>query len=182
MTRLARFWPFLVSAAVFALDRITKWLIRTQVSPWESIAVIPGFFSIVHTENRGAAFGILSESTSEWRTLFLIVLSLGVMAFITVLLAQPGRGGMSSTLLLRIGLALVLGGAFGNVYDRVHRGAVTDFLEFYYGQYQFPAFNVADSAITTGAGLLLLDMWLGRRRSAVAPPVGAENKHVSQTD
>ena len=167
---------------VFGLDRLTKWIIRTRVSPWDNLTVIPGFFSIVHTENRGAAFGILSDSTSEWRTILLIALSLAVMAFITMLLVQPGRGGMASTLALRIGLALVLGGALGNVYDRVHTGAVTDFLEFYYRQYQFPAFNVADSAITTGAGLLLLDMWLGRRRTAVAPPMGAEDKHVSQTD
>jgi signal peptidase II len=182
MSRLGRYWPFLVSMAVFALDRLTKWLIRTHVSPWDNLPIIPGFFSIVHTENRGAAFGILSQSTSEWRTLLLIALSLAVMVFITMLLVQPARGGMASTLALRVGLALVLGGALGNVYDRVHTGAVTDFLEFYYRQYQFPAFNVADSAITTGAGLLLLDMWLGHRRKTVAAPVGAEHKHVSQTD
>jgi signal peptidase II len=76
--------------------------------------------------------------------------------------------------MLRAGLALVLGGATGNVYDRVIRGGVTDFLEFYFGSYVFPTFNVADSAITIGAGLLLLDMWRGRHRQ--------DEKHVSQTD
>jgi signal peptidase II len=94
------------------------------------------------------------------------------MAFITTLLLHPARGGLISTGVLRFGLALVLGGALGNVYDRVLVGSVTDFLEFYFGQYQFPAFNVADSAITIGAGLLLLDMWRGHRHE----------KHVSQTD
>jgi signal peptidase II len=86
------------------------------------------------------------------------------MLFITALLVQPARGGLHPTPMLRTGLALVFGGATGNVYDRVVRGAVTDFLEFYFGSYQFPTFNVADTAITIGAGLLLLDMWLTRHR------------------
>ena len=172
MTGFARYSPFLMSAMVFLLDRLTKSIIRTHVSAWDNHPVIPGFFSIVHTENPGAAFGILSDSSSEWRTLFLIALSIGVMVFITTLLLHPARGGLISTGVLRLGLALVLGGALGNVYDRVLVGSVTDFLEFYFGQYQFPAFNVADSAITIGAGLLLLDMWRGHRHE----------KHVSQTD
>lgn len=174
MKSIARFYPFALSAGVFLTDRITKNVIRAQVSPWDNIAVIPGFFSIVHTENRGAAFGLFAESTSEWRTFFLIALALGVMLLIAGLLVQPWRGGLSSTPMLRAGLALVLGGATGNVCDRVVRGAVTDFLEFYFGAYQFPAFNVADSAITAGAGLLLLDMWLSRHRH--------DERHVSQTD
>jgi signal peptidase II len=169
-----RFYPFLVSAGVFALDRITKQIIRDHVSFWDNHPVIPGFFSIVHTENRGAAFGLFAESTSEWRTFFLIALAVAVMLLITTLLVQPWRGGLSATHMLRTGLALVLGGATGNVYDRVLRGAVTDFLEFYFGSYQFPTFNVADSAITIGAGLLLLDMWLSHNRH--------KESHVSQTD
>jgi signal peptidase II len=174
MTVVDRIAPFLVSAGVFALDRVTKNVIRNQVTPWDSYSVIPGFFSIVHTENRGAAFGLFSEATSEWRTLLLVALALGVMLFIAALLVQPWRNGLVPTLILRTGLALVLGGALGNVYDRVLRGAVTDFLEFYFGSYQFPTFNIADSAITIGAGLLLLDMWRGRHRH--------DEKHVSQTD
>jgi signal peptidase II len=172
MTGLARYLPFAASALVFLFDRLTKWIIRAHVSAWDNYAVIPGFFSIVHTENRGAAFGILADSTSEWRTVFLIALSIGVMAFITTLLLQPARGGLVSTPALRVGLALVLGGALGNVYDRALAGSVTDFLEFYFGRYQFPAFNVADSAITIGAGLLVIDIWRTRRHE----------KHVSQTD
>lgn len=166
--------PFAVSAGVFVLDRLTKIVIRHRVTPWDNFTVIPGFFSIVHTENRGAAFGLFSESSSEWRTLLLVALALGVMLFITTLLVQPRRSGLVPTVPLRVGLALVLGGALGNVYDRVLSGAVTDFLEFYFGSYQFPTFNIADSAITIGAGLLLLDMWRGRRRH--------DEKHVSTTD
>ncbi len=174
MTPLERFSPFLATAGVFALDRVTKIVIRGRVSAWDNFTVIPGFFSIVHSENRGAAFGLFSESSSEWRTLLLVALALGVMLFITALLVQPARVGLSSTLTLRLGLALVLGGAMGNVYDRVLRGAVTDFLDFTFGSYQFPTFNIADSAITVGAGLLLIDMWLSRQRH--------DQKHVSQTD
>lgn len=174
MTRFDRVLPFLASAAVFALDRVTKLVIRERVTPWDSYTVIPGFFNIVHTENRGAAFGLFADSSSELRTVLLIALALGVMLFITALLVQPWRSGLIPTLTLRVGLALVLGGAMGNVYDRVARGAVTDFLEFYWGSYVFPTFNIADSAITIGAGLLLIDMWRGRHRQ--------DEKHVSQTD
>jgi signal peptidase II len=174
MTLFERLSPFLASAGVFALDRVTKVFIRSHVTPWDNFSVIPGFFSIVHTENRGAAFGLFSESSSQWRTLLLVALALGVMLFIATLLVQPRRSGLVPTLMLRTGLALVLGGALGNVYDRVLSGAVTDFLEFYFGSYQFPTFNIADSAITIGAGLLLLDMWRGRHRQ--------DEKHVSQTD
>ncbi len=174
MTMIDRFSPFVASAGIFALDRVTKVTIRDRVTPWDSYSVIPGFFNIVHTENRGAAFGLFAESSSEFRTVLLIALALGVMLFITALLVQPWRGGLVPTLTLRMGLALVLGGAMGNVYDRVLRGAVTDFLEFYAGSYVFPTFNIADSAITIGAGLLLIDIWRGRHRQ--------DEKHVSQTD
>lgn len=174
MTPAARISPFLASAGVFILDRVTKRLVRNQVSPWDNFNVIPGFFSIVHSENRGAAFGLFAESSGEWRTLLLVALALGVMLFITALLVQPWRGGLTPTILLRTGLALVLGGAMGNVYDRLIRGAVTDFLEFTFGTYQFPTFNIADSAITIGAGLLLLDMWRSHDRQ--------DETHVSQTD
>ena len=147
---------------VFVLDRITKMLIESEVTPWDNFAVIPNFFSIVHTQNRGAAFGILSEATGTWRSIFLFGLSMVVMLFVGGLfwqtLRSPTRGAA-----LSIGLALVLGGALGNLYDRILRGSVTDFLLFYVGDYQWPAFNVADSAISIGACLLLLDMWRGQR-------------------
>lgn len=172
---MSRYLPFLIAAAVFLLDRATKLLIRSRVTFWDNVAVIPNFFSIVHTENRGAAFGMFSDSTSILRPIFLVALSLGVMVFISVLLVRPGSAGLGTSWSLRIGLALVLGGAMGNVYDRLFRGAVTDFLEFYFGNYTFPAFNVADTAISVGAGLLLLDMWLGHLRQK-------DQQHAPQAD
>ncbi len=169
----ARYAPFLIAAAVFLLDRATKLLVRSRLSFWDNITVIPNFFSIVHTENRGAAFGMFSDSTSPLRPFFLIVLAVGVAVFISTLLLRPQRSSLGDGLALRLGLACILGGALGNLYDRIVRGAVTDFLEFYFGSFTFWAFNIADSAITVGAGLLLLDMWRSHLRQ--------RQQHASQT-
>jgi signal peptidase II len=171
---ITRISPFLMAIAVFIVDRITKLMIRERVGAWDNFVVIPRFFSIVHTENPGAAFGMFAESTSLLRPFFLVALALGVMAFITMLLLKPSRGGLTSTWSLRLGLSLVLGGAMGNVFDRIFRGTVTDFLEFYFGSYTFAAFNVADSAITIGACFLLIDLWLANHRQ--------KENHVPQTD
>lgn len=151
-----------IIAGVWSLDRITKWIIETRFSAWDNYVVIPGFFSIVHTQNSGAAFGLLADSPSEWRGVFLIGLSLAVMAFVTVLLIQSLRPHPMASTALRYGLALVLGGAMGNIFDRVRAGTVTDFLLFYIGAYQWPVFNVADTSISIGASLILLDMWKNR--------------------
>ncbi|HWZ31088.1 MAG TPA: signal peptidase II [Bryobacteraceae bacterium] len=157
-----------IIAAVVIIDRITKLYIRVRVSPWDVHAVIPGFFNIIHTENPGAAFGMFSESASQWRSLFLIAVSLVVMALIGWILWRPTRAGFADSALLRTGFALVLGGALGNFIDRATRGTVTDFLQFFFGTYEFPSFNAADSAITIGAGLLLIDLWRTRGKKELA--------------
>jgi signal peptidase II len=159
----ARLRSAAIIAAVVLLDRITKNYIRMRVSSWDMFAVIPGFFNIVHTENPGAAFGALAESSGPWRSVFLVGISLVVMAIIGVILWRPARVAMSDTPLLRTGLSLVFGGALGNLWDRLLRGTVTDFLQFFFGSYEFPSFNAADSAITIGAGLLILDLWRTRK-------------------
>ena len=164
----ARIWSLLIAALVFVLDRATKVLIERNVSIWDTHQVIPGFFNIVHTKNRGAAFGMFSNGNSELRTFLLIGVSVAVLIFVAVLLLQPSRAGFSGSRTTMIGLSLVLGGAIGNIYDRIVSGMVTDFLEFYVGQWHFAAFNVADSAITVGAGLLLLDMWMSRKQAVQA--------------
>jgi signal peptidase II len=151
-----------IIAAVVLLDRVTKMSIRVRVSSFDMIPVIPGFFNIVHSENPGAAFGVFSESTSQWRGVLLIAVSLAVMSIIGAILWRPSRTGMVQTPLLRTGLSLVFGGALGNLWDRVMSGTVTDFLQFFFGSYEFPSFNAADSAITIGAGLLLIDLWRTR--------------------
>lgn len=158
----------LSSAALIALvvliDRLTKLYIRAAFTTADLKPVIPGFFNIVHTENPGAAFGMLADSSGAWRSLFLVGVSLVVMVIIGVMLWKP-HTGMNSAL-ARTGLSLVFGGALGNMWDRLFRGTVTDFLQFFFGSYEFPSFNAADSAITIGAGLLLIDMWLHRNQPA----------------
>jgi signal peptidase II len=150
-----------IIAAVVILDRATKLYIQNHFSMLDSVSVIPGFFNIVHVENPGAAFGVLADS-GEWRRLVLVWVSLVVMAGIGVLLWRAPQNGESAV--TQTGLALVFGGALGNAWDRIARGFVTDFLQFFFGSYEFPSFNVADCAIDIGAGLLILDMLRRRRR------------------
>ena len=160
--------PRLLSAIVIAcvvlLDRVTKLYIRAAFSPSDLVPVIPDVFNIVHVENPGAAFGLLANAPAEWRGLVLVLLSGIVMAVIAYLLFRPHP---TETPMTRLGLAIVLGGALGNMGDRLFRGTVTDFLQVFLGSYEFPSFNVADIAINVGAGLLILDMLRGgRKRSA----------------
>jgi signal peptidase II len=164
--------PFLLSALVIALDRVTKLYIRGHLTEFDSIPVIPGLVRIVHTENPGAAFGILADSNPVLRAVVLVGISSLVLVFVVSTLLK--RGGGASQWLSRIALGLILGGAVGNLYDRIFRGMVTDFFEIYNGGWSFPAFNVADSAITVGAVLLLVELiWPQRSRvagHAVQPP------------
>jgi signal peptidase II len=151
-----------IVAGVLIVDRISKLYIQRNFSPWDTKPVIAGFFNIVHAENPGAAFGFLSESHSEWRSIFLVGVSLAVMAIIGAMLFRPS---VKKSPMLEIALALVFGGAAGNMWDRLFRGTVTDFLQFFFGAYEFPSFNAADSAITIGACLLLIDLWKNRSDS-----------------
>jgi signal peptidase II len=161
-----RVWSMLIAATVFIFDRLTKILIERYVSIWDTHSVIPGFFNIVHTKNRGAAFGMFSDGDNQVRTFLLIGVSVVVLLFISSILLRPGSAGsFGGSRLTTIGLSLVLGGAFGNIYDRIAYVMVTDFLEFYAGAYHFAAFNIADSAISIGAGLLLIDMWRNRHET-----------------
>ena len=152
-----------LAGGVFAIDRLTKWIIETRVSFYDSHVVIPGFFEIVHSQNQGAAFGLFAQSTSEWRSVLLIGFSIVALVTLIVMLWRTSRFDRKTS----IALALILGGALGNVFDRVVReGGVTDFLLFYIGSYQWPAFNAADSAIVIGSGLLLLDFFKVKRQPA----------------
>jgi signal peptidase II len=154
-----RLLPFLIAALIVGLDRATKALIKAHISAFDSITVVPGLLNIVHTENPGIAFGMLSNASGAWRDVLLIGFSSAVLIAISIVLL---RGQMDAV--LRVGLGFILGGAFGNLYDRIVNGTVTDFVEAHAGQHYFPAFNVADSAITVGACLLLFDMWQARER------------------
>ena len=165
-----RVLPFVAAVAVFVLDRITKDLIKTRLSLWDAWNAVPGLLNIVHTENPGIAFGMLSNLENPWRNVFLIGFSALVLAIISAVLLRMGGQGK----LLRMGLALVMGGALGNLFDRIVHGTVTDFVELHVGEHYFPAFNVADSAITIGACLLLLDMWYSKERKSQTAPVPRE--------
>src|SRR4051794_16296105 len=149
------------AAAIFAIDRATKLIIESRVSFFDTYRVIPGFFDIVHSQNRGVAFGIFNDSTSEWRTTLLVIASVAAVAAVSAMLWNAHKLDRYSLW----GLSLILGGAAGNVFDRIVSGQVTDFLLFYIGQYQWPTFNVADSAIVVGSGLLLMDLLRSKRQA-----------------
>jgi signal peptidase II len=156
-----RLFPFLIAAALVVFDRFSKGLIKAHLSAFDSITVIPGLLNIVHTENPGIAFGMLANVSGAWRDVLLIGFSVAVLiAISSVLLLSTSQLNAWS----RTALGFILGGAIGNLYDRIVNGTVTDFVEAHAGQHYFPAFNVADSAITVGACLLLLEMWWGRER------------------
>lgn len=147
-----------IAPLIFLLDRMTKAWIETRVSFWDNHSVIPGFFSIIHTQNRGAAFSMLQDAPDWVRTVVLIGISSMVAIVVAYMLVRSLFPGDPQTNWVRIALAFVLGGACGNLHDRIFNGSVTDFLLFYWQDYQFPAFNLADSAIFIGACLLILDM------------------------
>ena len=116
--------------------------------------MIPGFFYITHVENTGAAFGLFAESTAQWKVAALVTFSLVALIIVTILLWKNSHSVSTMT----IGLSLILGGASGNLWDRVVAGHVVDFLDFHNGSYSWPAFNVADSAIVIGAILLVAEI------------------------
>jgi signal peptidase II len=134
---------FLIVTAVVVLDQITKLLIMTHVSPVESIRVFP-FLHIVHVKNTGAAFGSFKSLGST----FFIVISVVAILFVIYLLMKNAYN--------QFGLSLVLGGAIGNLIDRVLYGKVVDFMDFFIGNFHWPAFNVADSALTIGIAVILI--------------------------
>jgi signal peptidase II len=171
---MPRYAVLAITPAIFILDRLTKVLIERKLTFWDTIPVIPGFFSIVHAQNRGAAFSILEDAPEMWRSVVLVGVALTVTVFVAGMLWNAFRYPEKHSGLVRAALALVLGGAAGNIFDRVAKGSVTDFLLFYVGEHQWPAFNVADSAISIGAVLLLFDMWRGRNAQGT---VAATERH-----
>lgn len=152
-TNAARVTHFALALLVVLLDRWTKHL-AARLPMYSHIQVIPGFFRLTHTENTGAAFSLFADSPSHWKTGLLISFSVIAMIVVFVLLWKQRRALTLTT----IALSLILGGAMGNLWDRVASGKVVDFLLFYVKQYQWPVFNLADSAIVVGASLLVLEI------------------------
>jgi signal peptidase II len=156
--RLRWLW---LTLSVVLLDRASKAWFEAHVEGWR-YELIHNFAYLVHSRNPGIAFGVFSESTSPWTRIFLIAGSVAVIAALGWLFVAGHHGGRMTA----AGLALLLGGAAGNVTDRIVRGAVTDFFELWFGSYHYPAFNVADSAIAIGAALVILDVLFGAKHHA----------------
>ena len=148
--------PYVVLVfAIIGLDRWTKWLVQTRLVLNQTIPIIDAFFNITYVRNTGVAFGILDPVSLPLKSTVLAVLTL---VAITGVLVYSWRTPANQTL-LQVALSLILAGALGNLYDRVLYGYVIDFIEVYYRTYRWPSFNVADSAITTGVGLLVLQIF-----------------------
>ena len=157
MKSAATFRWFALAAAIIVADQLVKWLVLGHFAPGESRAVT-GFFNMVLVFNRGAAFSFLAGADG-WQTPLLVGFALVAAAVVSGLIVKdPAKR------LFCLGLALVLGGALGNVIDRLRFGYVVDFLDFHAFGAHWPAFNVADSAITVGAVILFLDSFLPRER------------------
>lgn len=153
-----------VAAVIVVLDQLTKWAILKWVPLYDRVP-INGFLFITHQQNRGAAFSFLADE-SGWQRWFFSVLAVAVSAYIISWLWKLKD---SANWVLSCGLALVLGGAIGNVIDRLRLGYVVDFIQVMFGSWPFPSFNVADSAISVGAALLIIDaLFLSRLGEAEA--------------
>ena len=143
-----------ISGLVILLDQITKVLILKNIPLYHSITIIPGFFNITHIHNPGGAFGFMAHQDSSVRNFLFILLSSFAVCFIFYFYKSTNR----THPFLGGGFALILGGAIGNLVDRIRFGKVVDFLDFYIRSYHWPAFNVADSAITVGLTIFIFHL------------------------
>jgi len=158
-----------ISAVIIVLDAVTKWLVSANITLHDAITVVPNLFSIVHVRNTGAAFGIGANADSR---IIPLLLNGGAIAVFCVVVVYALRSAVTDRL-LQTGLHLILGGAIGNLLDRFRFGYVVDFLDVYVRGHHWPAFNVADSAICIGIGLLFLDMRKKPETTAAAPAESA---------
>jgi signal peptidase II len=139
---------------IVVLDQLTKALVRSRLPLHASVTVVPGLMDFTHVQNTGAAFGILSSSEFPFKTVLIAAIAVGALVGVARYAASLDRHQLAA----RVGLALIVGGAAGNLLDRVVAGSVVDFVDVYWRSYHFWAFNVADSAITVGAGIMIFDM------------------------
>jgi signal peptidase II len=153
-----------IALAVVVLDQIVKAIIRREIELNESIPVIPGFFDLTRVHNTGTAFGFMNATDFPFKTVILACVAIGALAALAMYAATLP----ANQWLARIGLALILGGAAGNLIDRITEGYVVDFVDLYWSGWHFWAFNVADASITVGVALMILDL------------LGAGSRHVSR--
>ena len=145
---------YLLALSVFILDHFTKWLVRSRMELYEAIELIPGYARISYVRNSGVAFGLFADIQSVWKPY--ILASMAVIAVVVILMYSARMP--SNRVLLQLALAITLGGILGNFTDRIMHGFVVDFIELHIKEvFHWPTFNVADSAITIGIALLLVD-------------------------
>jgi len=156
-------WLWL-ALAILCADRASKYAIERLTDEGFRRPLIPNFADLVHSVNAGIAFGLLSESASKWISLVLVLSSAAVILLLGWLLFAGHAGRLES----QAGIALIAGGAAGNLLDRLLHGGVTDFLELRAGNFRWPAFNLADSAITIGAALIIFELLSGERHASGA--------------
>ena len=164
MTRYSRQVDLWIALAVVVLDQIVKAIVRREIALNESITVIPGFFDLTRVHNTGTAFGFMNSTDFPFKTVILACIAIGALAALAMYAATLP----ADQWLARIGLALILGGAAGNLIDRITEGYVVDFVDLYWSGWHFWAFNVADASITVGVALMILDL------------LGAGSRHVSR--
>lgn len=143
-----------VAIFVLAADQLSKFAVSKFTAIGSEHVLIPGMLNLIHTTNPGVAFGMLADSENPWRGAILIAFSAAVICLIAWLLLSDRAGGQ----LGQYGMTLILGGAAGNLLDRILRHSVTDFIDFYIGSHHWYTFNIADSAIVIGAGLVVLEL------------------------
>lgn len=156
----------ILALAVFVLDQWTKWWVEANLALHRPQEVLPGFLNLTHVQNPGVAFGLFSDIDSPLRTTVLTILGLAALGIVAFYYARVDRAHR----LLLTALALILGGAIGNLTDRVLTGSVTDFIDAYIGSYHWHTFNVADSAITIGVTLILWDSFRPGSEQHIAVP------------
>jgi signal peptidase II len=149
-----RLVEFVLPMVIVAVDQATKAMVRASVPVHDSVTIIPGFLDITHALNSGAAFGILNGADFPFKTVIIALIATAALVGVGMYAASLSH----HQLIARIGLALVIGGAAGNLIDRVLAGSVVDFVDVYWHTHHFWAFNVADSAISVGVTILILDM------------------------
>ena len=151
---------FFVSGTLIVMDQYTKFMVSLHIPLNYSVKVVGDFFNLTHIRNSGVAFGLFASQQSEYKALMFIAIStIAIMAILVIFHQTPKEKKMVQT-----GLILIFSGAIGNLIDRSIHGEVIDFVDFYVNGYHFPAFNIADSCITTGVALMVVDLFCGESR------------------
>ncbi len=155
-------WIVPLIGLIIALDQATKYWVTKRIRPYETIPVIKGFFNLTYVRNKGAAFSLFAGAPDGLRTAFFIAVTIAAIVIIAVLIVKTRER------LMLAAYALILAGAAGNLIDRVRHGDVVDFIQWYVKTWYWPSFNVADSAITVGVALLVVDMLFIKKPEATS--------------